>query len=64
MLSIKQVLPDAKQKEYEHFLFVLLFTRLFLQRHSVLHLICVLSGVKLFSDMPRIARRDIFASQK
>ena len=48
VLSIKQVLPDAKQKEYEHFLFVLLFTRLALQRYSVLHLICVLSGGKAF----------------
>ena len=64
MISLKQVLPAAKQKEYEHFLFVLLFTRLALQRYSVLHLICVLSGVKPFSDMPRIARRDIFAPQK
>ena len=39
---------SIKQKEYEHFLFVLLFTRLALQRYSMLHLICALSGGKAF----------------
>ena len=55
--------PALRQKEYGQFCSYS-FSHSLPARYSVLHRFGVLSEGKVFSDMPRTARRDIFALQK